>query len=602
MSKFRHLLLFWVLIFQVFSVHAQTPEPQNQQPKSWLIYQDEISKLWKIQNEFFSHNNLLEGDQLFKQILFLKENYELEQIPPLSMALLRKIPPQKTLTDKAKHPYFQMAQELSPGHYSNDYFLCDFFADPVEWPKSAKHCFDGLTNELSLTSEKLIFLTKVSYQAFWTILILLLFYLVLYIRKFLPFTIQYYSSTFYWISPISYLFLISIISLLILFTFGWLFFFAFFYIFLWRFPSNQEKGLLFFLICLAMVLPFTFAAPALSKQFHTGILFDLLHSEQTLNPAKFEEKIVRYSRTHPNDPYALFSLGVMAKKTGNLSEAQRYFELSRSVKGDFFKTKINLANIQYDSGDTEGAKEEFKKLISLNPTFVIPYLNLSQIYTHESQYLEGENYMNQAKKIDEIKFKKLTQSMDNRNGLVRLIYEELEPKDLSPQIFKRGEEFQFHFLQYFSRYFPKYSPGIYYGTLLFSVLMAILFQFATNTRNYYLLYFNREKNLENLTLVQLRDYPAIYKKFAASMELKERLRFWTGVIFPGFYAFDEEKLVKSVFMAASFYFFLSGYFIDNAFPKINDGFPWKNLNICVTLILWIINMADVRLRHGKKKN
>jgi hypothetical protein len=66
------------------------------------------------------------------------------------LTLLRKIPPLDTLTSKTQHPYFVMATELSPDHYSNDYFLCDFNADPVEWVTSAKYCYEGLKKELSV--------------------------------------------------------------------------------------------------------------------------------------------------------------------------------------------------------------------------------------------------------------------------------------------------------------------------------------------------------------------------------------------------------------------------------------------------------------------
>ncbi|MEZ4846719.1 MAG: hypothetical protein R2877_07245 [Bdellovibrionota bacterium] len=536
------------------------------------------------------------------RLCFLKESYGLNQIPPLSTALLRKIPPQPTFNDKVKHPFYLMATELSPGHYTNDYFLCDFYPDPAEWFTTAKYCFEGLKNELSQPSERFVFLSKISYQLFWTSFIMILFFVALYTFKFLPFTTQYYSSAFYWISPVSYLFLLIITSLLMLFTFGWLFFFAFFYLFFWRFPSWKEKILLFCLACIIMMIPFTFSAPALSKQFHAGINFDLLNVDQTLQPAKYEERIDKNTMLDPKNPYTHFVLGVLAKKVGNLSEAKRHFDISHSIKSDFQKTNLNLANLRYESGDSNGAKEEYKRLIHINPQMLSPYINLSQIYTHESSYLQGEEYLNKAKALNQNNFKKVSQKLLQRQGEVKLIYEELAPEDLHDRIFERGELFRFNFQQFFNNYFPKYSPMMYYGTLLTMMILALIFQFSTNTRNFYFLYFNREKNLEKLTLIQLRDYPQIYQKFARSLENRDRLYFLTSILLPGFRPFMEEKLFKSVIYVFLFTMFVSGYFIDLSFPKTSANLPWPTLNACMAGLVFMINFIDVRIHHGKKKS
>jgi len=598
MKLFNRLTVIVCLLGWSFAAFGQTSE----QPKSWLIYQDEISKLWKIQNEFLEHRNDLEGGQIFKQIMFLKESYELEQIPALSTTLLRKIPPLDSLNSKSQHPYYQMAVQLSPNHYTNDFYMCKFHADPVEWVMISRYCFEGLKKELSNPSERLILLSKLSYQVFWMIFALLVFYLALYIVKFLPFTVQYYSSAFYWISPISFLFLVSMIAILILFTFGWLFFLSFFYIFLWRFPSIKEKFMLFFLLCMTMCLPFTFAFPALNKQFHSGIYYDILHSASTLKPSKFEEKITRYADQNPKDAFAHFTLGTMAKKIGNLDMARLHFERSRSNDPDFFKTQINLANLMYEFGDSDGAKAAYKKLITEHPTELSSYINLSQIYTHESRYLDGEEFINQAKKIDENKFKRISKSLHNRQGTVRLIYEELTPQDLQEKIYAKGEAFKFQFQQFFSHYFPKYSMTLFYFTLIFSALFAVIFQLITHTRNYYFLYFNREKNLEKLTLIQLKDYPEIYRRFAANLALKENINRTISMLLPGYQSFLDEKLIKSFAISALFFFFTAGVFIDVSFPKINEGFPWTAINITFCVLIFLFNLIDVSIQYDKKKN
>lgn len=601
MRKFKRYFIFFCTIFCVSTLFAQETPPKEQ-PRSWLLYQSEISKLWKIQNEFLDRDNLLEGDQLLKQILFLKTSYGLNQIPSLSMSLLRKVPQQKTLADKIKHPYYQMAIQISPDHYTNDYYLCNFLSDPLEWTTAVRYCFVGLKKELSSPSEQLVFLSKISYQVFWTVILLLIFYFGAYVYKFLPFTIQYYSSTFYWISPISFSFLTLMMSLLIFFTFGWLFFFVLVFILLWRFPSIAEKTHLVFLICLTLCLPFTFTAPAINKQFHNGILFSLFNAEQSLQPAKFEERITQYTRTHGRDAFALFKLGILEKKVGNFEEAKKNFEQSKAANPYFIKTDVNLANLKFEMGDVTAAEEDYKKLISKNPKLISPYMNLSQIYTNQSKYLDGEAFMNQAKGIDENRFKELSKQLYQRNGAVRPIYENLEPSDVYGLIYERDEGFKFQFLQFFNHYFSKYSPKIFYYTLILAILIAFIFHFLTNTRNFYLLYYTREKNLENLTLVQLREYPAMYKKFAASMDLKEDIKYFFCVLFPGYSSFCKESLVKSSIFASMFYFFLTGCFIEASYQNLNSSFPWMEINIIITTFIFIANWIDTKVTNGKKKN
>ena len=584
-----------------FSTFAQET-PKIETARSWLQYQSEISKLWKIQNEFLDRDNLSEGDQLFKQILFLKATYGLDQIPSLSMSLLRKVPKQKTLADKMKHPYYLMATQLSPEHYTNDYFLCDFLGDPIEWPTAIRSCFVGLKKELSSPSEQLVFLSKISYQAFWTIILLMIFYFGTYVYKFLPFTIQYYSSSFYWISPISFSFLVLMMSTLTLFTFGWLFLLVLLFIFLWRFPSIYEKVHLFILLCMVMALPFTFIAPAMNKQFHGGITFSLFNAEQSLNPAKFEEKISQYAHTHNKDAFALFKLGMLAKKVGNFEDARKYFEQSHQAKPDFIKTEVNLANLKFEVGDLEGAEEDYKKLISKYPHVLPSYMNLSQIYTNQSRYLDGEAFMNQAKAMDEGKFKELSKQLYQRNGSVRPIYENLEPSDMYATTYAKGDEFRFHFLQFFNHYFPKYSPSVFYYALISALFLSIIFQFFTNTRNFYLLYFNREKNLENLTLVQLKDFPAIYKKFAATIERNEKFRSFFCTILPGYFSFSQGDLIQSTVVAGFFYFFVTGCFIEHNYRSLHDAFPWMTLNVTMASLVLIYNWINFRMKRGQKKN
>jgi tetratricopeptide (TPR) repeat protein len=124
----------------------------------------------------------------------------------------------------------------------------------------------------------------------------------------------------------------------------------------------------------------------------------ILNSDKTLQPSKFEERITRYSNENPRNPYALFSLGTLSKKIGNLDMANQYFLSSKNINPDFFKTRINLTNLTYEFGDSEGAKTEYKKLISQYPRVLSPYFNLSQIYTHESRYLGWERVSESGQK------------------------------------------------------------------------------------------------------------------------------------------------------------------------------------------------------------
>ncbi len=596
-----------MLIIAVFlglctqQAHAQEVEKYEEQ-KSWSLYQSELSRIWKIQNEFLKLNDNYQGNQLFDQLLFLEKSYEINQIPALSKAFLRKIPPQKSISAMQKHPYFTMADQLSPNHYSNDYFLCNFHVETTEWPTALKYCFEGLRKELSEPSGLLVFLSKISYQVLWTMTLVILFYLILYTIKFLPFSIQYYSANFYWISPISFFFLALAILFLVLSTFGWLFFFGLIFIFLWRFPSAREKGLLFIILCMVMALPFTFVAPALSMRYNKNILSDLFNAESSLQPQKYVEHIKDYILLHPKESYALFTLGVLEKKIGNLQDAKMYFEKSRQIQPLFSKTHLNLANLQYQMGDSDGAKEEYKKLIQQYPDLMSAYINISQIYTHESQYLQGEDYMTRAKRIDENRFKELSKTLHNRDGSIKLIYEVLSLPDISENIYQTNDTFKPYFQQFFSYYFPNYSPKLFYASLFVTLILSLLLQYIDNTRSFFLLYSTREKNIENLTLVQLKEYPKAYKKYAGALDRREMIKAWFAHLFPGVQAFIDGNIILSFVLCFSFFFFLTGYLIEIFGFRSMQGFPWSFVCGALLILVFLTNLVMVRIEYVKKKN
>ena len=556
----------------------------------------------RSKTNFWTSTTKADTEQFFNQVLFVKENYQVDQIPALSEDLLSKIPVNKTLAEKALHPYYVMATKISPNHYANDYFLCEFHSDPTEWFTSMKYCLDGLQKELQNPGTWLGFLTKISSQIYWTIIALVGFFVILYIAKYLPFTIQYYSSNFYWISPSAFLFIIAIVSLLILFTLGWLCFFAFTYIFLWRFPSLKEKALLLVLAGLTMCLPFTFTAPALAKQYYKSIYYDLLNADTSLQPQKYVDRIKDYVSLHPRDAYALFTLGNLEKKVGNLDSAQSYFEQSLAANADFVKTKINLANTKYELASSDEAKADYKKLISQYPSLMSPYLNISQIYTYESKYLEGEDYLNQAKKLDEAKFQEMSQTLHYRKGYVRLIYEKLAPEDLHEQIYHMGDTYKFNFQQFFLYYFPKHSIKLFYYKVIFMVVFSLIFQFFTHTRNFYVLYTTREQNLERLTLIQLKDYPKIYKQFAANLERREKIIRTLGLLLPGFWSFTIEDIVMSFTFASLYIFFLTGLILERDVQNINHHFPWTYFYLFVVAVIFLTNVISIKMGYGKKKN
>lgn len=592
-------LLFLIAIPTLVFSQENSNAPVNQ--KSWTTYQSDIAKLWKIQNEFLARGES-DTSQFFNQILFLKENYEVDQIPFLSDALLRKIPPQKTLNDQIRHPLYEMSTKLSPNYYENDYYLCKFHMDPAEWLSTIKSCFQGFSKQMEDPGAYLIFLSKLSSQAYWTIVLMLTAFTTLYICKFSPFLTQYYSSRFYWISPIGFIYIIMIISILVLFTLGWLCFFMLIYIAIWRFPSIKEKFVLLILAGLIACLPWTLTAPTFAKQYYKSILYDLIQVEKSMQPQRSMDRIRDYITLHPRDTFALFTLGRLEKKVGNLENARNYFEQSLQSKPDFVKAMLNLANVKYELGDSSGAKEDYKKIIATLPNYVPPYMNISQIYTFESQYLEGEKYLNIAKEKDTKKFQMLYELLHLKKGYVRLLYDDIDRDNISEVLYKRGETFQFYFQQFFSNYFPRHSLKIFYYKIVFMIVFSLLFQFFTHTRNFFVLYDTREKNYERLTLIQLKDYPHAYKKFAASLDLRDRWMLRAGYLLPGFWAFIEEQVFLSLLLTLLFLFGITGIWLGKDAFEINGGFPWIFVYSMLTCMVFVGNAIYVKVVHGKKKD
>jgi len=110
-----------------------------------------------------------------------------------------------------------------------------------------------------------------------------------------------------------------------------------------------------------------------------------------------EKKLER----HESDDDVLLSLGLIYKKEGSFSSAQKYYEKVLSAHPGNYKAAINLGNVYFAQSNWGDAVTFYKKAASIAPSeCAAAYFNMSRVYQSKFMFSESEHALNNAKKLD----------------------------------------------------------------------------------------------------------------------------------------------------------------------------------------------------------
>ena len=107
-----------------------------------------------------------------------------------------------------------------------------------------------------------------------------------------------------------------------------------------------------------------------------------------------------YTQAHPDDAEAVFSLGLIHKKTRDYQSAEFYYQKALEIKPNYYYVHVNLGNIYCATKELDQAIAEYKKAISLEPSRCAAHLNLSRAYLQKFMFAESEAEFMKARKLD----------------------------------------------------------------------------------------------------------------------------------------------------------------------------------------------------------
>lgn len=121
-----------------------------------------------------------------------------------------------------------------------------------------------------------------------------------------------------------------------------------------------------------------------------GGLLDLLYraNYEDWSP-ETEKNLKQYLQNNPQDPYLMFSLGLIEKREGNLEEAKRYYQKLYELFPSSAAIVNNLANVYFAQGNLELAEATYKKAIELDNRHASFHYNLYRTYLELYKFLEA---------------------------------------------------------------------------------------------------------------------------------------------------------------------------------------------------------------------
>ena len=159
---------------------------------------------------------------------------------------------------------------------------------------------------------------------------------------------------------------------------------------LWGYVTKREKQLILVFLIVLVYLPFFLRS---SSSTLDGASSDIILEMNQINHEDWgkaaEEKLRAWLVTHPNDPEALFSLGLAEKRQGHYPEAEEFYRRAIQHDPKFSEAFSNLGNVYLAQKQTPLAIASYQQASDLSPDRGAYYYNLYRAYSQET-FLSGK--------------------------------------------------------------------------------------------------------------------------------------------------------------------------------------------------------------------
>ncbi len=135
---------------------------------------------------------------------------------------------------------------------------------------------------------------------------------------------------------------------------------------------------------------------------HRDVMDEMIQIKEDVYTLDAEKRLKDWVEINPDDKYALFTLGLLNKKTEYLDYAKYYYERAIEIDPEFAPAINNLGNISFILHDYNRAKELYNEAININPDLASPHYNLYKINILELNIRDidvADEYFNTAMSI-----------------------------------------------------------------------------------------------------------------------------------------------------------------------------------------------------------
>jgi tetratricopeptide (TPR) repeat protein len=436
-------------------------------PREWDLPRQEISDAWRVRKEVVSLGNDPIGAKQLEQIRKSQRKFGLTSLPLVSLSLIGEV---RERGSAQKEERLRYAELFAPDLPAIPYLHCADTGNLNGLIPSAISCLQGLRLDLSRSEGRLRLLANGFFAALSTYLFVAFLFVSFFLYRHGTTLCREISERLTYVTPVGVSFLLLLLSLVGWVYLGWIGAGSILFFFLWRHAAGRERFVLIALWVAAVLLPWAMYAPALLVRYERGIVSTL---EKPLEGTSLTEKGIllrRWISDHPEDAEALFTLGIIEKKTGRFESAKSLFGKASALRPDWHKPIVNLATIAFVEKETDVAISLLQKAVSIAPQSVTAHFDLGKIYLNETRLDEARNSLKKAKDIDAALFAELDRASNAASVSDYLMDETLTRREILPRIWSFSPDLTDHRETLYRTRFPN-IPIPLYGWILAAVLL-----------------------------------------------------------------------------------------------------------------------------------
>ena len=154
---------------------------------------------------------------------------------------------------------------------------------------------------------------------------------------------------------------------------------------LWGYVPKKERQFLLAFFIVLVYLPYALrSASSFLESPSSDIILEMNRANYEDWNGATEQKMQGWLTAHPDDPDALFTMGLMEKKQGRYDLAEKYFQSALQKEPTFSEAYSNLGNVYMARKEVDLAISSYEKAASIDPGRAAYYFNLYRAYSQKT--------------------------------------------------------------------------------------------------------------------------------------------------------------------------------------------------------------------------